>query len=199
MSGLVRLALACSVALVPAATTAPAYAAAAQQDGAGPPAVGRPAWVATGTEGLNLRARAAPALASEQVGSLANGTQVEVLQGPVAADGLPWYRVRTAGLAGSSWVDGEALTVAAPAPPGGGAGAVGRPAWVAGTGGLDLRVRSAPALTSDVLGELRAGAEVQVLEGPHAAEGYEWYRVTAAGLTLSGWVAGHFLSATPPS
>jgi hypothetical protein len=198
MSGLVGAALACSVALAPVATTATALAAPAQQAAADTVVVGAPAWV-DGTEGRGLRVRSAPGLTGERIGSLAEGARVQVLEGPVAADELPWYRISATGLASSGWVDGKALTAAAPPPPNGQATvAVDRPAWVAGTGGLDLRVRSAPALGSDVLGELIAGAGVQVLEGPHAAEGYEWYRVSA-GPNLSGWVAGRFLSAIPPA
>jgi hypothetical protein len=78
--------------------------------------------VATGTEGLNLRVHAGPALASEQVGSLTNGTEVRVLEGPVAADGHTWYRVEAAGLAGPGWVDGAALSAAPPGQAGGPAG-----------------------------------------------------------------------------
>jgi len=122
-----------------------------------------------------------------------------VLEGPVAADGLPWYLVSGAPLAVAGWVDGKALTGAAPASPGGhGAVAVGRPAWVAGTGGERLRAHAAPALASDVLEALGEGAEVHVLEGPHPAEGYQWYRVSGPGLN-SGWVAGRYLSPTPPA
>ena len=66
------------------ATTA---AAAAQPTGTGALALGGPAWVATGAESLSLRLHAGAGLASPQVGSLANGTQVQVLSGPVAADG----------------------------------------------------------------------------------------------------------------
>jgi hypothetical protein len=163
------MALACSIAMAPMATTATALAAPAQQAAADTPAVGAPAWV-IGTGGRSLRVRSAPGLAGERIGSLAEGTQVQVLEGPVAADELPWYRVSADGLAGPGWVTGKALSAVAAAPPGGTA-AVGRPAWVAGTRGLDLRVRSAPALGSDVLGEMAAGAGVQVLEGPHAAGG----------------------------
>jgi hypothetical protein len=82
--------------------------AAAQEAGTLP--LGSPAWVTTGTEGLHLRVHAEPMLASEQVGSLANGTEVQVLEGPVTADEHTWYRIEAAGLAGPGWVDGASLS-----------------------------------------------------------------------------------------
>ena len=162
-------------------------------------AVNGAAWVAH-TDGLGLRVHAAPGINSPQVGSLAEGTGVRVLEGPIQADGLPWYLVSAAPLAVAGWVDGKALVAAAPPPPAPPAElAVGHPAWVAGTDGLGLRVHSAPALRSDVLGELAAGAGVQVLEGPHPADGHNWYRVSVPGLANGGWVAGRYLAATPPA
>ena len=162
-------------------------------------AVNGAAWVAH-TDGLGLRVHAAPGINSPQVGSLAERPRLRVLEGPISADGLPWYLVSAAPLAVAGWVDGKALVAAAPPPPAPPAElAVGHPAWVAGTDGLGLRVHAAPALRSDVLGELAAGAGVQVLEGPHPADGHNWYRVSVPGLANGGWVAGRYLAATSPA
>jgi Bacterial SH3 domain len=169
------------------------------QSGAAPgPAVNSAAWVA-GTGGQGLRVHAAPGIQGPLVGSLAEGSGVRVLEGPVPSDGLPWYLVSAAPLAVAGWVDGNLLTAAAPPPPAPPAVAIGHPAWVAGTGGLGLRVHSAPALRSDVAGELGAGTEAQVLEGPVTADGHNWYRVSVPGLPGGGWVAGGYLSAAPPA
>ena len=75
--------------------------------------------------------------------------------------------------------------------------AVGSGAWVSGTGGAGLEVRSAPLLTSTVVGSLADGTPVQVLEGPRVASGLSWYRVSASGLAGSGWVDGAYLATTP--
>jgi hypothetical protein len=50
-----------------------------------------------------------------------------------------------------------------------------------------------------VLAQLAAGAEVQVLEGPHPADGHNWHPVSVPGLANGGWVAGHYLAPTPPA
>ena len=87
---------------------------------------------------------------------------------------------------------------AAPVQQDGGAIAVGSRLWVTGTGAAGLNVRSAPLLNSDVLGALNDGDLVQVLEGPVAADGINWYRVESTARAVSGWVDGEALSPTAP-
>ena len=87
-------------------------AAPVQQDG-GAIAAGRRLWIAgTGAAGLNVRS--APQLGSDLLGALHDGDLVRVVEGPVAADGINWYRVEATARADSGWVDGEALS---PTPP----------------------------------------------------------------------------------
>ncbi|MBV9789800.1 MAG: SH3 domain-containing protein, partial [Chloroflexi bacterium] len=54
-----------------------------------------------------LIVRAAPGTNSARVGSLAFGTQVEVIGGPQAANGFNWVQIRTPNLTG--WCISEAL------------------------------------------------------------------------------------------
>ncbi len=62
----------------------------------------------SGTEGAGLRVRASPRAASDVRGLLPDGTTVEVLEGPVEADGFRWYHIRaTTGLTG--WAVGQFL------------------------------------------------------------------------------------------
>lgn len=70
-------------------------------------AVGSTAWVRkAGGKGLNRRD--APGTGSNVQDSLAIGTQLSLLEGPVSADGYTWWRVRvTDGREG--WVAGEEL------------------------------------------------------------------------------------------
>lgn len=71
------------------------------------------------------------------------------------------------------------------------------PAWVTRSGGLSLRIRSAAAILPDnVLGSLPIGTEMVLEEGPEAADGFNWYRVTTEG-GVDGWVAGENLVAQP--
>ena len=87
---------------------------------------------------------------------------------------------------------------AAPVQQDGGPIAAGSRLWVAGTGAAGLNVRRAPQLGSDLLGSLHDGDLVQVLEGPVATDGINWYRVESTTRADSGWVDGDALSPTPP-
>jgi uncharacterized protein YgiM (DUF1202 family) len=172
-------------------------AAPVQQDG-GAIAAGRRLWIAgTGAAGLNVRS--APQLGSDLLGSLHDGDLVQVLEGPVAADGINWYRVDSTSRADSGWVDSRFLSATEPGlPAASNALAAGSRLWVAGTGAAGLNVRSAPQLGSDLLGSLHDGDLVRVVEGPVGADGINWYRVEATARADSGWVDGEALSPTPP-
>ena len=67
---------------------------------------------------------------------------------------------------------------------------VGGIAYVRQTGGMPLRMRSAPRITPDnIVSRLPMGTRLTLLEGPQAADGYDWWSVrTPNGHT--GWVAG---------
>jgi polysaccharide biosynthesis protein PslG len=69
-----------------------------------------------GTEGDGLRVRAAPSLQGEVSAVLIEGAQVEVLEGPVAADAVRWYRVRYDRQGGTGWVSGQFLVAVAATP-----------------------------------------------------------------------------------
>lgn len=73
-------------------------------------AVGATAWVQQ-AGGKNLRRRSAPGLNSQVHDGLAPGTQLTLLEGPVAADGYHWWRIRAAD-GREGWVAGEELVTA---------------------------------------------------------------------------------------
>src|SRR5687767_9114738 len=78
-------------------------------------AVGETAVIAA-TNGAGVLLRASPGYDAAVVGPLAEGTPVDVLDGPTAAaDGSLWFSVAAAGLAG--WVDAQFLAVPGAAPP----------------------------------------------------------------------------------
>ena len=68
-------------------------------------------------------------------------------------------------------------------------------AQVSGTGTQGLRVRAAPELNSELRAVLIEGGQVEMLEGPIAADGYQWYRVQYDSMGRLGWVAAQFLTA----
>jgi hypothetical protein len=69
-------------------------------------------------------------------------------------------------------------------------------AWVTRVGGQILRLRSGAGTNQTVLFKLPVGTQMKLLEGPQAANGYTWWRVTTIG-GRTGWVAGEELRAKP--
>jgi hypothetical protein len=69
-------------------------------------------------------------------------------------------------------------------------------AWVTRTGGRILRLRSGAGTNQTVLFKLPVGTQMKLLEGPQAANGYTWWRITTLG-GRTGWVAGEELRTAP--
>jgi hypothetical protein len=68
---------------------------------------------------------------------------------------------------------------------------------VKGTDGQQLRLRAGPALNQETLRIVEEGAILKVLEGPEAADGFQWWKVqTDDGVT--GWAAGNWLVPVVP-
>lgn len=64
--------------------------------------------------------------------------------------------------------------------------AVGQAAMVHTTEGDQLNIRLIPSVTADIIGKVSDGERVTLLEGPHSAEGFNWWKVrTASG--IEGW------------
>ncbi|MER3486890.1 MAG: hypothetical protein C4345_13860, partial [Chloroflexota bacterium] len=132
------------------------------------------------TDALNLRNAAG--LTSEILDTMSLGTTATILDGPVTADGIPWYQVDASGF-GEGWVAAGFLTLASE------------------TFSVDsvlvvntdlLNLRAGPSLSDEILAQLPSQALVTVISGPEQADGYDWYEVeTDEG---NGWVAGTFLA-----
>ncbi len=71
-----------------------------------PPHVGGNA-VVSGTDGDGLVLRSSPGLTQTAQSTLAEGTRVQVLEGPLSADGHQWYRVSSA--VGTGWASARYL------------------------------------------------------------------------------------------
>jgi hypothetical protein len=69
-------------------------------------------------------------------------------------------------------------------------------AWVAGTSGLGLCLRSAPSLSSSVILVMPEGSSVTLLGDTQTADGYLWRHLTYASQT--GWAAAQYLVFNPP-
>lgn len=69
--------------------------------------------------------------------------------------------------------------------------AVGRRARVVTQDGSPLRMRDGPGQGGRLLARVPANTEVELLEGPVEADGYEWWRIRAS--ESEGWSAGRAL------
>jgi tetratricopeptide (TPR) repeat protein/uncharacterized protein YgiM (DUF1202 family) len=142
--------------------------------------VNQPARVYT-TEGDRLNLRSGPGLNFEIVGKLERETTVTLLEGPRKADGLAWWRVRTAdGVEGWSVerVDDE-QTLQPPLIAGGAA-------TVYPLSGDKLNVREGAGRSNPIVTQLEQGAVVTILEGPQEADGFRWWKIrTSDG--IEGW------------
>ncbi len=71
----------------------------------------------------------------------------------------------------------------------------GGTAIVSGTGGLGLKVRSAPDIAAPVIRTLKEGSPVTLKAGPEERGGYRWWQIDdGQGL---GWVVQDWLSPSP--
>jgi uncharacterized protein YgiM (DUF1202 family) len=131
---------------------------------------------------LNLRAEAG--LASDVLDVLPDGTGATVLDGPVTADGLPWYELDTDGY-GQGWSAAGFLALSE----NGGATFPIDAVLLVNTDRLNLRTDA--GLDAGVIDQLTFGERVVVTDGPVNQDGYDWYQLdTSLG---TGWSAGEFL------
>lgn len=141
--------------------------------------------VAVASETLTYRA--GPGVDAVPLLILSQGTRGTITDGPVLADGYTWYGFSTVDYADTpGWVAGEFLTTA-------GDGAPAGSTLVVELDGLNLR--AAPGLNGPIIAALPVGMRLTLLGGPAAVDGYSWYEVESLDQTLTGWVAGDFLTA----
>lgn len=146
-------------------------------------------------------------------GTGAPGSQVEILDSDkvvgtvtVGADGTWSFQAVPSGNtaaysarpAGSADVAGKPIRVTIGAAPAGACNslAVNCDAWVTRTGGLMLRLRASAGTSQVILAKLPVGTQMKLLEGPQAANGFNWWRVRTVG-GREGWVAGEELRPQP--
>ena len=128
------------------------------------------------TLGLGLRVRSQPRLQVDNiVGKVFDGARLTVQEGQTNADGHTWRPVRFEGWVAAAWLS--------PSP------SIGTTVQVQGTEGVGLRVRTSPRITlGNILGKVYDATRFQVLEGPQAADGHQWWRIR-----LEGWAASEFM------
>jgi N-acetylmuramoyl-L-alanine amidase len=137
--------------------------------------------VVVDTDLLNLRTGAG--LTSAVIDVLESGTVLTVTDGPKAADGYSWYKIRT-GDGTSGWVAGEFLAFVQARFAAGDRAVVDAPR---------LNCRSGPGLSAGVTYVMDGGTRVTILAGPTTADGYHWYKVRTDDGDV-GWTIGEGLA-----
>lgn len=141
--------------------------------------------------------------ASDTISTIPADRTVSVLQGPSAADGLTWWRVRTTDI-NNATVEGwmaetapngvvlmEATESRGEAPAPGGTFAPGDSARTITV----VKMRRTPGYqnksANDVIADVPANSTVTIRSGPQQADGLTWWQVTAPvnNGTANGWMA----------
>ncbi len=147
------------------------------------------------TEGDTLNIRSGPATNFNIVDRVESGEMVTLLEGPVAADGLNWWRVRTPSEV-EGWTVEQADNVRTlqpvsgsqpiPTAPPDGIFLGGEAVVTVGPGGA-ANMRQDPSTATRVLLILSDRARVDIIGGPVQAEGYTWWQVQTNNGTI-GWM-----------
>lgn len=147
--------------------------------------IGRTAgWRIARTDRQGVRLHATPSSGAAVVASVAEGTLVDPIEGPVDAEGVRWIQVQAPGgrrgWVSDSYLEPPPIPTVGPVPSPGGIYVIDR------TDGAGANVREGPSTQAATVGNLREGTVVVPLEGPVSAEGRTWQRVRGDG--LEGWV-----------
>jgi hypothetical protein len=165
----------------PPAATTPAVIAAASPGAL----IGRtPGWRIARTDRQGVRLRATPSSGAAVVGSVAEGTLVDPIDGPVVSDGVRWVQIQAPGgrrgWVSDSYLEPPPIPTVAPAPSPGGVYVIDR------TDGSGANVRDGPSTEAALLGNLAEGTVVERLDAPVSVDGRAWQKVRGGG--LEGWV-----------
>lgn len=153
--------------------------------------VGQPARVVA-PYGLKLRASASAG--AQLVKQLGAGQRINILDGPVSAEGYKWWKIEdTEGNGGwSAEGDGNNTWIS---PNVGGAQPVDRAprvnerVIVTMPGDLQLTIRSLPGTNAPILVRVDSGTEFSVVDGPRVADDFTWFRIRSDDGNTAGWAA----------
>lgn len=154
---------------------------------------GWPIWTTLEVANGPLNLRCCHGIGTTIVGTLLEGVQVEIVDGPVYASGYSWYAVyvETGSL---GWVAGEFLgpigSNGGTTPPPSGGFAIGSTVAVDANA---LNFRIGPSISAEIANVLPNGVIFEVVGGPTFADGYDWVQIRNEGYG-TGWVAAEFLT-----
>jgi probable enterotoxin B len=140
--------------------------------------------VNAGGDGVNVRSSAS--VNSGVITTIREGFTVQIIEGPVwGDDGASWMYINFEGIYGYVHTNfvADASTAAGPAVETVRTTSVSWTAYVTGTDGSGLRIRTAASLDSDTLAVMPEGAAVNILAGDiYSADGSAWYSVEFEGI-----------------
>ncbi len=142
--------------------------------------------------GLNLRESASTS--GPIVTRLGFGQVVDVIEGPVVADGFTWWKIDD-GLGNIGWVAEGDGTDEWLSPRIGEAQPVNRPPRVGDRvvvtmeQGLQLTVRALPGTEAPIMTRVNPGDQFTVIAGPQSAGGFIWYQIRSDDGSVEGWAA----------
>jgi hypothetical protein len=154
-------------------------------------APGQPARV-TAPAGLNLRDT--PVGTGNLILQLATNLKVTILEGPVKAENLTWWKLDD-GQGHVGWAadgDGETVWISpkvGDAAPVNRAPRVGERVVVTTEAGQELSVRAVPCSDAPLVARVTAGRQFTVLAGPQSADGFTWYQIRSDDGQVEGWAA----------
>lgn len=137
--------------------------------------------VVTSSDGV-LNMRSGAGIDAELVSQMNEGDVVTVLSRPEDADGYAWVHVT--GTVSDGWVVTRYLTQTE-----------GQPLKVGDRGRVfdgELNLRAAASLGAEIIAVLPDATFVDIIDGPIAADGEQWYRVSTSRYG-TGWCSGRWL------
>ncbi len=146
----------------------------------------------TAPAGLNFRDT--PATGGQLLGQLGTGQLVNILEGPVEADGFTWWKVddRQGNVGWGADGDGETEWISpqlGDPQPANRAPNVGERVSVTMGAGGQLTIRSLPGTDAPLVTRVNSGSEFTILAGPQSAGGYTWYQIRSDDGSIEGWAA----------
>jgi uncharacterized protein YraI len=132
--------------------------------------------------------RGGPGLDEPILRTLAAGTLLTVISGPVSVDDFFWYEVSDP--EGAGWCASTIFAVDSGVMETTGASFAPGDVVSVATDGLNLRM--GPSATASVVATLPFGVRGVILAGPQPSSGFNWYEVETD--TATGWGAGMYLA-----
>jgi cell wall-associated NlpC family hydrolase len=154
--------------------------------------------VNAGGDGVNVRSSAS--VNSGVITTIREGFTVQIIEGPVwGDDGASWMYINFEGIYGYVHTNfvADASTVSSPAVETVRTTSVSWTAYVTGTDGSGLRIRTAASVDADTLAVMPEGAAVNILAGDiYGADGSAWYSVEFEGIV--GYSMAWYLGESQP-